>query len=536
MKVDQNLIRQLVQTLSRQHPSDTVELRETHISWVILCGEYAYKIKKPVNFGFLDFSTRLQRHHFCREELRLNSRFAPEIYLAVVPVALCDGQPNLSAHVHETESDDSGNNGDTIIDYAVQMRRFDEQQLLDNIARRGDLNSALLRSLARELALLHQRLPVCRPPPDSDEAGTPRVLLAAARQNFQQINACALDDETRRQLAAVEQWTLQRYAALSAALEQRVRAGKVIDGHGDVHLGNIALINGQVRLFDCIEFNPALRIMDRIAEAAFLTMDMDARGYRQQSRQLLVDYLEYSGDYDGLTLLDLYRCYYAMVRAKVNLLRAASTAGPVSHTDAYRDFLPYLQLAGHYTHPRQRFVAITHGLSGSGKSTVAGKLAGASGAIRIRSDVERKRLFGLQPEQRSQPTDEAELYSRDMTRRTFERLEHLAASTVRAGFAVIIDATFLHRVARERFHRLADDLQVPFVIVDCTAPDATLRQRLAAREQHGQDASEAGIAVMEQQRTHAQPLTPAEQACRLPVNDSGVPAADLWLALQTFLD
>jgi aminoglycoside phosphotransferase family enzyme/predicted kinase len=403
-----------------------------------------------------------------------------------------------------------------VIDHAVQMRRFDETQLLDNIAARGGLDNHLLRALAGELARLHGELPTCNPAPEGEEPGTPRALRAAIEENFRQVRAYPLAEADLRRLDAVETWSRQRFDTLAPLLRQRVVEGRVIDGHGDAHLGNIALVDGAVRLFDCIEFNPGFRIMDSIAEAAFLTMDLEARGYRGESRRLLTDYLEYRGDYEGLAVLDLYRSYYAMVRAKVNLLREPPDRANLAGTDAVQACRRYLALAHHYCQEGEPFFAITHGVSGTGKSTIAGNLVAASGAVRIRSDVERKRLFGLAPEQRSRPEDTTALYSSEMSRRTFDRLAALAGSIVAAGFPVIVDATFLHRPVRDRFRALAGDLGVPFIIIDCIAGAELLRERLLERERQGRDASEAGVAVMEKQLETDEPIAGDELRHRLP--------------------
>jgi predicted kinase len=271
--------------------------------------------------------------------------------------------------------------------------------------------------------------------------------------------------------------------------------------------------------------------MDSISEIAFLTMDMDARGYHGASHRLLTDYLEYSGDYAALPLLGLYTCYFALVRAKVNLLREPTQSTDITTTIGYREFLRYLALAQTCTQPGRTFLAITHGVSGSGKSTIAGALVASSGAVRIRSDVERKRLAGMTPEQRSAPQQRDSLYSAAMSRKTFARLKELAAIVIQAGFPVIIDATFLHRSTRDSFRQLARELAVPFVIVDCIAQPDQLRQRLIERARHAQDASEADVAVMEQQLGSAQALGLDEQGYRLAV-DSVEDSAALWRRCQ----
>jgi predicted kinase len=250
---------------------------------------------------------------------------------------------------------------------------------------------------------------------------------------------------------------------------------------------------------------------------------------------VLTDYLEYRGDYAGLALLQLYRCYFAMVRAKVALLREPAGTGSIQSSGAYTEFCRYLCLAHNYCRPTPRFLAITHGVSGTGKSTVADKLVAAGGAVRLRSDVERKRLFGLAPEQRSDPADQERLYSTAMSRQTFDRLEELALITLEAGFAVIVDATFLHRRTRDKFRRLAKRLALPFVIIDCSgAPTGQLRHRLELRQREAEDASEAGVAVMEDQLAVDQPPAGVELAHRMAV-ESGEAAGVLWLRLQARL-
>jgi uncharacterized protein len=516
--MDSASIEQLLLSLSQSAHMGPALLRETHISWVILCGEYAYKIKKPVNFAFLDFSSLELRRHFCAEELRLNRRFSPQLYLAVVPITQDEQGPVI---------DGTG----PPIDYAVKMLRFEEDQLLDVIAAHDGLDTTLLRALALELARLHDILPACHPDPDRGEPGTPKALLKAIEQNFQQIRSYALPEAQSHELQALREWSLRRYREVLPIMVQRMLQGRVIDGHGDAHLGNIALVNGAVRLFDCIEFNASFRIMDSISEIAFLTMDMYARGYHEASHRLLTDYLEYSGDYAGLPVLGIYRCYFAMVRAKVNLLRESMQTTDITTTLGYREFLRYLELAQCCTQPRQMFLAITHGVSGSGKSTIASALVASSGAVRIRSDVERKRLSGMAPEQRSEPQQQDLLYSASMSQKTFSRLEELAGIVIEAGFPAIVDATFLHRSTRDSFQQLARRLSVPFVIIDCSAPPDQLRQRLIERARHAQDASEADVAVMEQQLSSAQALTQEERAYRVAA-ESAEDGAMLWQRVQ----
>lgn len=462
------------------HPVGELRLIETHISWVILTGTYAYKIKKPLNLGFLDFSALARRRHFCEQELRLNRRFAPALYLEVVAI-----------------TDDGGlaiQGRGEVVEYAVKMRQFDNHFLFDAMLLRGDLDAPLLRRLAATLADLHRRLPAIH---SFAGAGSPSSVLSAARQNFEQLAACPLAPPERQWLVDIESWTLARYQQLLPAMEARVRQGAVKACHGDLHLGNIALFDGDLCIFDCIEFCDEFRMMDRIAELALLSMDIEQRGRADLAQSLLNAYAEYSGDYASLQLLDWYRCYYAIVRAKVCLMRSpAATAS--SDIDGYPDVQRYIQLAYRYTRPRPLFMVLMCGVSGSGKSTVAGYIAEHYQAVRLRSDVERKRLFALAPEQRSREYA-LDIYTAQASRQTFARLQQLAEAVLVGGFACVVDATLLREREREPFVRLAQRLGLPLYIVHCQAPLAVLSQRLEQRARQRDEVSEADEQVMRAQ-------------------------------------
>lgn len=457
------------------HPVEGLKLIETHISWLLLTGDWVYKFKRPLDLGFLDFTTLEQRRFFCEEELRLNRRFAPALYDSVCALS-ADG-------VIDGEGE--------VVDYAVKMRQFDQDQLFDALLDRGEVDAPLLRQLARRVAEMHAALPPV------DEPGQPASFVAALRQNFSQLREYPLAAPQRDALASIEQWCEAQLARLQPLLEQRCADGRVRECHGDLHFGNIARWQGDICLFDCIEFNRDFRVIDTIAEVAFLVMDLQARGHHPLGNRLLNDYLEYSGDYAGLALFDLYRCHYALVRAKVQLMRQPVGEKLDSEAVGYAEFLRYLALAGECARSAPQFLAITYGFSGSGKSTLAMQLVEASGAIRLRSDVERKRLFGLAPEQQSPQALRRELYAAATTARVFDGLRELAAGLLAAGFACVVDATFLHRRAREPFRQLAARLDIPFVILECHCPEPELRRRLQLRRG---DASEADEAVMLRQR------------------------------------
>lgn len=477
--------------------AQAARLIETHISWVLLAGETAYKIKKPVDLGFLDYSTLALRKHFCEEELRVNRRYAPQIYLDVVAV---------TAGAGGAEIDGSGR----VLDYAVRMRRFPDDALLSDAAARGSVDVALWRQLGGDIAAVHAVLPLAGPEHE-DGRGTPLQLRDAVNQNFRQTRPYLRD---RADIALLNRLEEQAWAACQTheqTLWQRYEGGLVRECHGDLHLGNIVLLDGRAVAFDAIEFNPALSWIDVMNELAFLVMDCESRGCGEGGFVALNAWLEHCGDYAGLGLLDFLCTYRAMVRAKVAALGAGRP--PLDEgSHAHRECRRYLALAERYTLPRRPFLAITCGVSGSGKSTLTEKLAGGARAIRLRSDVERKRLFGIAPQDDSRALVGGEgIYTAEASRRTFARLEELARGIIGSGLPVIVDATFIQRTHRDAFRRLARELGVPFHILFCDAPRAELERRVRARSVAYNDASEADIEVLTAQLANAEFPQPASE-------------------------
>jgi hypothetical protein len=489
------LIAKLQNAALYDHPVRHFEVIETHISWVLLTGPYAYKIKKPVNLGFLDFSTLDRRHHYCAEELRLNQRLAPELYLAVVPITGSVSQPVL------------GGTG-PVIEYAVKMREFAQSAQLDRALARGELHGEHIVRLARSVAEFHARAAVAGA---DSPFGDAAAVWQPAGENFEQIRSHIDTEPDHGLLDKLQAWSVQTHARLTTEWQERKQAGFIRECHGDMHLGNMALIDDTILIFDCLEFNERLRWIDVMSEAAFVTMDLYDRGRPGLAHRFLNDYLQHSGDYRGLRVLRFYQVYRALVRAKVACLRLAQPGLSVAERDeTRRHYRRYLQLADHYTQSTPTPLIITHGLSGSGKTTVSDALLESSGAIRIRSDVERKRLFGLSVEARSGSAIAADLYSPEAGIRTYRHLAETAQTVIAAGFPVIVDAAFLKRQQREQFRRLADELQVPFVIFHCEAPAALLRQRIRDRQAQGRDPSEATLQVLEHQLHSQDPLRPEE--------------------------
>lgn len=496
-EMQDTLIRALCNPSHYGYPVAAVELIETHISRILLAGEFAYKIKKPVNLGFLDFSTLEQRRFYCSEELRLNARLAPQLYLAVVAIGGTPDEPVLDG-------------GGAAIEYAVKMARFPQQALLDRLLAEGALGAPTIDDVAREVARFHAAIAGA---PVPDGLGTAEAVHRPVRQNFDQIAEHAGARPEAAPLASLQAWSEGEFERLRDVFTARRRDGLVRECHGDLHLGNMALIDGKVTLFDCIEFNPELRWIDVMSDVAFVAMDLEDRGRPELARRFLDAYLERSGDFAGLRLLRYYQVYRAMVRAKVACIRATQAGvGEFAEQDAWRRAGAYLSLAERLTRPVRPWLAITYGLSGSGKSTAARILMERTGAIRLRSDVERKRLFGLAAGERSGSPLNQGLYTEDAHRNTYRRLEDLARDVLQQRFPVIVDAAFLKRSERGAFCALAREAGVPFFVVELKADAATLRERIVMRESAGMDASEATLRVLRSQLRNAEPIAEEERA------------------------
>lgn len=457
-----------------------VEMVETHISWVLLSGDFAWKIKKAVDFGFLDFSTLERRRFFCEEELRLNRRLAPSLYLEVVSITGTPIAPIL------------GGDGEAI-EYAVKMRRFPATAQFDDMLARGELKAAHLDAVAQKMAAFHRQAEIAAP---DSPFGTSDAVRQPAQQNFTQIRRSLDNPDDLVRLENLRAWSEQAFQRLSARFAQRKHEGHIRECHGDMHLGNLAWFEGEAIPFDSLEFNENLRWVDVISEVAFLVMDLHDHGRPELAWRTLNRYLEDSGDYAGLSVLRYYLVYRALVRAKVAALGGTQ---PVLAGAALARCREYLALAESFTRPAAPFLLITHGLSGSGKTTLSGQLATLLGAIRIRSDIERKRLFGLDGMARSGSPLDGGLYSPQGHRLTYQRLADLCKIVIEAGWPVIADAAFLQRAERQAFRVLAQDLDADYAILDLQAPPEVLRQRVAQRERTGNDASEATLAVLEKQ-------------------------------------
>jgi len=458
-----SLIDGLLRPLAYPHPVDQVELKETPISWVLLAGAYAYKIRRPVKLDFVDFSTLEARRQDCFEEIRLNRHFAPQLYESVVPIRGDEQQPVIGA----TDADGPA------VEYAVKMQRFPAGQELSTLLECNAVSVDELVRFGSSLAAIHARLDECR---------DPSAAIEVAMQNVRELQQARPRDDS---IGTLAEWMEKEWRRIGGLAAHRAGHGRVRECHGDLHAANIVRLDGQLVAFDCLEFDARLRCIDVASDVAFLFMDLQARGQRSLAYALLNAWLEAGGDYEAVGLLRFFAVHRALVRAKVTQL-----ARDAAHAVQYQN------LAVALTKPTPARLSITCGLSGSGKTWFSEQAVTRCGVIRIRSDVERKRMADLQAGQRSVGET---LYTPQFNERVYAHLLEAARTMLTSGESVIVDAAFLRRDERLQYRQLADELQVDFRIFHCIAPDATLRSRLDARSRAGTDASEADIAVMERQ-------------------------------------
>lgn len=509
MDSDRFTIDALVDAAAFPHSVTKLELRETHISWIVLTGPYAYKIKKPVRFPFLDASTLERRRWLCEEELRLNRRFAPDLYVDVVPIAGNGGKVAV------------GGTGQPV-EFAVRMHQFDPSQ---ELAARLDQHAVTpddMRSIASQIADTHRRAAVA---PASGSFGTFEKIRAPMLDNFSLLRSHLRGADELERLDQLAGWTTDTLTRLEPVLRSRLESGMVRECHGDLHARNIVRWRQGWFAFDCIEFDPDLRWIDVISDVAFLYMDLVSRRRADLASAFLSRYLEETGDYAGLRLLPLYCAYLALVRAKVDALGAGSAT--VSERAALEARMSERVAAAiRFMAEKPAALVIMHGVSGSGKSWLSERLIPEIRALRIRSDLERKRLAGSAPPAEPALGVGQGHYTAASVDRAYRRLAECADSALAGGCSVIIDATFLERTHRELFRTLAGQYRCAWLIVSCTADAATLGTRIDLRARGGVDPSEADRHVLDHQLRTQQPLSAEELPDTVMIDTSRLVSAD----------
>ena len=491
------LIQQMLQPSFYPHEVvEPVQLIQTHISYILLTGKYVYKLKKPMNFGFLDFSTLEKRQYFCREELRLNYRGAAELYIEVLPIT----QVGSNYQLYGTGK---------VVEYVLKMYQFPQENLLSSMFDTKTLEEKHLVELGEMLALYHKLAEM------NDyirSFGKVTQLRKAIDENYEQTEKYIGSLQTKVKFDETKAYSDRFFAERQELLDQRVQGNFIRECHGDLHLRNIALWQDKILMFDCIEFNESFRFVDVMYDVAFIVMDLEARHRQDLGNLFLNTYLEKTGDWEGLQVLPLYLSRQAYVRAKVtSFLLDDSQISAEAKEEASKTASNYYTQAWEYTKPHQGKLMIMSGLSGSGKSTTAHYLSRKLGAIQIRSDAVRKHLAGILL--KSKGADE--IYTSAMTQKTYRRLLDLGIILTRQGFSVILDAKYDLQALRQKVIQEAEENNIPLQIIQCEAPIEVIKQRLKNRNG---DISDATVGLLNSQIENSEPLTKREKELLITVN------------------
>jgi uncharacterized protein len=494
------LIQQMLLPEFYPHPvPNPIQLIQTHISYVLLAGDYAYKVKKPANFGFLDFSTLAQRQHFCKEELRLNRRLCPELYLDVLAIVETpEGNYRFATNVTET-----------VAEVMIRMQQFDQENLFSQLFAKNLLTLEQMQTLGKDVATFHA---LAQTDAEIQAYGSLAATQQVDENNYGLSEQFIGRSQTAAQFEQTREFTRHFFSQHSDWFSQRQAAGKIRECHGDLHLGNICLYQDQIQVFDCIEFNKEFRNIDTIYDAAFLVMDLQFLGRPDLANAFLNSYLEWTGDYWGAVLLPLYLSMRAYIRGNVNSLALNDPAISSDEKVAIQDrAAAYYRLAWNYTQPQQGRIFMMSGLSGVGKSTVARQLAQLSNAIQIRSDAVRKHLAGISLNQRGDQAGAvgSGIYTPEMTQKTYDQLLELAVLLAGQGFTVILDAKYDRQALRETVIHKAQSAQIPVQLLYCSAPETVIRERLQQRQG---DIADATSAMLDKQLKDFETFTDSEQA------------------------
>ncbi|HUI25423.1 MAG TPA: AAA family ATPase [Candidatus Kryptonia bacterium] len=494
------------------HDPATVTLVQTHISYVLLAGDEVYKIKKPVRFTFLDFSTLERRKHFCHEEVRLNRRLAADIYRGVVTICR-DGD-----HYRLGSADERG-----ALEYAVHMRRLPDDRLLDHLLDRGAVTREMIEQVAVRLVEFHR---------DADAGaavtanGDPAAIRRILEDNyngvrpFREVTIAAADDDAIQAFSAA---FLRRNEPL---FRRRQAQHRIRDGHGDLHSEHVCFSDGLV-IFDCIEFNRQFRYCDVASEIAFLAMDLEFHGRADLASHLIASYAARAGDAELPRLMGFYRCYRAYVRGKVDSLKSRETeVNESERSEARASAERHFALAYRYTWVDQACVIAICGLSGAGKSVIAALLHERTGYRHVNSDVVRKQLAGVAPATRRTAQYDEGIYTAEHSAATYRAMFELVGEELAAGRGSIVDATFQRRSDRDALRAVAARRRVPLLFVECRCSEAEIRRRIERRVGEAGTVSDADWNVYVAQRDRFEAFTPAEARDRMTIDSSRGPEVE----------
>lgn len=504
------------------HPVERIEHIQTHISHVFLAGGYAYKLKKSVDLGFLDFSSLESRVHFCREELRLNQRLAPEVYLDLWGLVEGPGGPRL------TPLDQAGAG---LLEPCVRMAEMPQDRLMSRLLARGEVAEADVRALAALLAGFYRR---AEAGPHVEEFGRPSAIAFNVEENFRETADYQEVSVAPGRWRAIRDYSLEFLRARRGLFERRVAEGYIKDGHGDLHAGNIVLpAGGPPIVFDCIEFNQRFRFQDVACDLGFLAMDLDFHGRPDLSAALVEEYVAQSGDAGLTEVLGFYKCYRAVVRAKIHGFMLDDMAVPAAQK--FQDIdraKAYWRLAVDYAGGEPPFFCVLMmGLMGAGKSFMARKLGGATGWLQINSDAVRKQLHGMAREQRSYDAWGQGLYGPEATESTYQALLEVVEGRLSMGASVIVDASFADAARRRAFAELAGRHGAVLLAVEVKAADGVVRARLERRQAKAGTVSDGRWELYRRQQRAWQPAGPELKSAWLTI-DGGAEEGEKLAALM----
>ena len=498
---------------------DHVEVVQTHISFIFIAGDVVYKVKKAVNFGFLDFTTLEQRRYYCEEELRLNRRLAPEIYLDVVEIVEREDGTLALGTSAARRGNGPADSASTfpIVDYAVVMRRLPEERMLKRLLPADKVPLATMERIAERVARFHAEADTGGA---IDEVGSLETVWHNHEENFEQTAEYVGITIPERQYAFISASARAFLETRAALLRRRVAEHRIRDCHGDLHIEHICLLDDSIVIFDCIEFNERFRFEDVAAEVAFLAMDLDFNGYAPYADAFVDAYVAHSGDTEIRLLLNFYESYYAYVRGKVVGFRIHDTAIAEADRNAARDLAArYFDLAYAYASRLDRpTLILTCGLMGTGKSVLAGALASRLGAEWLQMDVLRKELLDIPADEHHFEPFGQGIYSADVTRRTYAGALARAEALLLAGRSVIIDASYRSREDRLEARSVAERLEADFRVVECQCPEDVLRERLDARLGESGQASDGRWEIYTAQKASFEAATELPASERIVVN------------------
>jgi uncharacterized protein len=490
------------------HPR-SVEVRQTHVSYAFIAGHYVYKIKKPVRFAFLDACTLTRRHQLCLDEVRLNRRLAPDVYLGVVPILMRRGEVVLGTASNGADA------AATVVEWAVRMRRLGEDTMLDRMLAERRVSAPQIHAIAARLAAFHRAAATDQ----GWKHGAAASIWRLVRGNIGELAIDCADAIAPDEQDELESFAHRVIELRWGLLNRRALSGRVCEGHGDLRCEHVSLAEDSVAIIDCVEFSEELRYVDIASDVGFLAMDLDRLGARGFSDELVGAYREASGDADLPLLIPLYKFHRALVRAKVEGLTSRDTGITLERRSAAAEAARrYIALALDFAHESRPALIVVCGVSGSGKSTVARRLADRLGFEWLRSDEVRKRLAGVAPTERLSDSYAAGAYSRDFTDKTYAALLAEAADRLQGGAGVIVDATFAARAYRAQALALAERAHVPVLFVECTASHDEIVRRLTARARRADEISDADVATYLRQRSEFVPLNEIPQSSHLVVD------------------